>query len=129
LHACLRGVMKLPIVKLLLKRDERTPATAITRGVDPAEKKLHPAMPIYTMSEEDLDALVAYINQLGTELDPGLTQAIIRIGTILPMESPLKEIGEAARRTIQAYFDEVIDTSFWSLGFTSQVIFFITETS
>jgi cytochrome c553 len=67
---------------------EETLARAIAKGIDPAGNKLDPAMPHYSMPEEDLAALVAYLKRLGTELDPGISESAIRIGTILPSDGP-----------------------------------------
>jgi ABC-type branched-subunit amino acid transport system substrate-binding protein len=86
---------------------EMTVARAITKGLDPAGNRLDPAMPVYTMPADDLKALIAYLKRLETDLDPGLTERSIRIGTVLPSEGPAGEIGRAIQRTIQAYFDDI----------------------
>ena len=44
------------------------------------------SMPIYLMSEEDLDDLVAYLRKLETDFDPGISGAALRIGTALPTQ-------------------------------------------
>jgi len=86
---------------------EETVARAITKGIDPAGNKLNPAMPHFSMPDEDLTALITYLKRLGTELDPGLSDSHIRMGTILPSEGPRGAIGEAMEKTLAAYFMEI----------------------
>ncbi|HET8781576.1 MAG TPA: ABC transporter substrate-binding protein [Pyrinomonadaceae bacterium] len=80
---------------------------AITRGVDPAGNKLLYAMPRYQLSKADLDDLVVYLKRLGTDLDPGVTENKIVIGTAFPTAGPLAELSQAARDVIAAAFAEV----------------------
>lgn len=80
---------------------------AITRGIDPAGNKLLQAMPRYQLSKQDLDDLVVYLKRLGTDLDPGISDDKIVIGTALPGSGPLTEMGHAVRDVIAAYFSEV----------------------
>lgn len=86
---------------------DETLARAIVKGIDPAGNKLNLAMPHYTMPEEDLAALIAYLRKLGTEMDPGLSESHIRIGTIVPSEGPSADLGSAIESTLQAYFAEM----------------------
>jgi ABC-type branched-subunit amino acid transport system substrate-binding protein len=80
---------------------------AITRGLDPAGNKLLAAMPRYQMSKEDLDDLVLYLKRLGTDVDPGLSDNQLLIGTALPASGPLAEMGQAIKEVVAAYFAEV----------------------
>ncbi|HET7288667.1 MAG TPA: ABC transporter substrate-binding protein, partial [Pyrinomonadaceae bacterium] len=80
---------------------------AITRGVDPAGNKLLNAMPRYQMSKEDLHDLIVYLKRLGTDLDPGISENQIVIGTTLPATGPLAEMGEAVKAVLNAYLAEV----------------------
>jgi ABC-type branched-subunit amino acid transport system substrate-binding protein len=80
---------------------------AITRGLDPAGNKLLQAMPRYQMSKEDLDDLVVYLKRLGTDVDPGISEDKILIGTALPATGQAAEMGEAVKEVITAYFAEV----------------------
>src|SRR5689334_13389697 len=86
---------------------------AITRGIDPAGNKLLNAMPRYQMAKEDLADLVVYLKRLGTDLDPGISENQISIGTTLPGINtsgdlgPLYEMGQAVKDVINAYFAEV----------------------
>jgi ABC-type branched-subunit amino acid transport system substrate-binding protein len=86
---------------------EKTVADALTRGVDPAGNRLDPVMPRYTLSQRDLFALVAYLKRMETELDPGLSEKRIRLGTLLPTQGRTADLGKAVREAMQAYFDAV----------------------
>ena len=63
--------------------DERLLKRAIAMGLG-SKGELHVAMPRYRMSQEDMAALIAYIQSLGHETDPGVSGAVVRIGTLLP---------------------------------------------
>jgi ABC-type branched-subunit amino acid transport system substrate-binding protein len=80
---------------------------AITRGFDPAGNRLLYAMPRYQMSKEDLDDLIVYLKRLGTDVDPGVSDDRIAIGTALPATGPLADMGQAVKDAITAYFAEV----------------------
>lgn len=79
---------------------------AITRGLDPGGNKLLAAMPRYQMSKEDLDDLVVYMKRLGTDVDPGISETKIVIGTAFPTAGPIGEIGQTVRDVIAAVFAE-----------------------
>jgi ABC-type branched-subunit amino acid transport system substrate-binding protein len=76
-------------------------------GIYPGGKKGDPAMPLYSMAGEDLEALIAYLKRLGTVPDPGLADGSIRIGTLLPREGIPAEMGDVMEKTIRAYFDDI----------------------
>src|SRR6476646_1686522 len=67
---------------------------AITRGVDPMGKDLGVTMPRYELSPRDFNNLVEYLKVLGSEYEPGLTSASIRLGTIIPASGPLAAVGQ-----------------------------------
>ena len=77
---------------------------AITMGIDPSANHLQPTMPRYRMALEDMDDLVAYLEKLGTDYDPGLTDDAIRIGMVLPSEEREQN---AVRGTLIRYFERV----------------------
>lgn len=89
-----------PYTPALLKR-------AIAMGVDSAGNELHVAMPRYRMSVEDMEALVAYIQHLGQESDPGVSEKSLRIGTLLPPPGPLAEVGQAIHEVLAAWVDQI----------------------
>jgi ABC-type branched-subunit amino acid transport system substrate-binding protein len=76
-------------------------------GVYPGRAKGDPSMPLYRMSERDLDDLIAYLKLLGEILDPGLSDKIIKVGTLIPSGGSVAGIGGAIRGTLSAYFREV----------------------
>lgn len=79
---------------------------AVTRGLDPAGNRLLAAMPRYQMSKEDLDDLVIYMKRLGTDVDPGISESKIVIGTAFPTAGPLGEMAQAVRDMIAAVLAE-----------------------
>jgi ABC-type branched-subunit amino acid transport system substrate-binding protein len=86
---------------------EKALVRAIAMGVDPAGNRLHVAMPIYRMAHEDMADLIAYLQRLGEDLDPGLTDDAITLATLLPEAGPLAGVGAAMEAVLSAYFDDV----------------------
>ena len=86
---------------------ERGLELAITRGIDPAGNKLLNAMPRYVMSREDLADLVAYLQLLGKERDPGISENKIVIGTLVPPTGALAELGRSVTAVTNAFFEEL----------------------
>jgi len=86
---------------------ERGLELAITRGLDPAGSKLLAAMPRYVMSREDLNDLVTYLQLLGKERDPGVTDNKIVIGTLVETSGILADWGKTILTVTNAVFDEV----------------------
>lgn len=82
-------------------------ARAITRGIDPDGNRLDSAMPRYRLSAADTADLIAYLKRLPSDFDPGLTDTTIRLGTLLPKQQPWKEMSDAMRGMMSAYFDEI----------------------
>jgi len=82
-------------------------AASILAGVDPAGNQLDVAMPRYAMSEEDLEALIAYLKVIATDYDPGVRSETIRIGSLLPVEGQLAPVGQAMRQVIEAGFADI----------------------
>src|SRR5262245_22295970 len=80
---------------------------AITRGFDPAGNKLLNTMPRYQMSKQDLDDLIVYMRRLGTDVDPGISESKIVIGTAFPAGGPIGELSQVMREVIEAVFAEV----------------------
>jgi ABC-type branched-subunit amino acid transport system substrate-binding protein len=76
-------------------------------GVYPGGAQGDPSMPLYDMSDRDLDDLVAYMKRLGEILDPGLSQSVIRVGTLTPSNEPLTAIGDAIKNILSAYFSDI----------------------
>lgn len=103
-----------PATSALTRREraaytEATLARAISLGVDPAGVRLHPGMPRYVMTPEQLQDLIAYLKQLGKDVDgaPGVTDQKIKIGAVLPLSGPLAEIGEDVKAALTASFAQI----------------------
>lgn len=80
--------------------NEQTLRRAIIEGIDAGGNPLHPAMPRYAMSPEQLNDLAAYLKVLGSDEVPGVTADSIRVGTVVPAAR-----AEMAK-VLSAYFDE-----------------------
>ena len=87
--------------------DETSFIRSVTRGVDSSGNTMLVAMPRYRISPEDLSDVIAYLKRIETESDPGLTETEIKVGTILPRQGQLSEMGAAMRDVLAAYFDDV----------------------
>ncbi|MBW2705466.1 MAG: ABC transporter substrate-binding protein [Deltaproteobacteria bacterium] len=80
---------------------------SILNGNDPAGNRLDASMPTYAMSIEDINDLIAYLKRLQTDVDPGLKEKSIRIGTLLPAGGRTAAIGQAMSAVMAAYFEEI----------------------
>ena len=87
--------------------DRRTLVRAFTLGVDPAGNRLHAAMPRFRMSQRDAEALVAYIEHMERDLDPGVSEQRILVGTLLPEERHDIGVGRAVEAVLRARFEEI----------------------
>lgn len=87
--------------------DEASFVRAVTEGVDPSKNTMLAAMPRYKLSAEDTADLVAYLKRIEDDQDPGLTDAAVRVGTLLPTEGPLAGTGAAMKDVLAAYFQEL----------------------
>ena len=80
---------------------------ALTAGIDPAGNKLAVAMPAYRMPQQDMADLIAYLKRIDTDLDPGVSDDKIVIGTLLPEKTALSGLAQSMEDVLQAYFAEV----------------------
>jgi ABC-type branched-subunit amino acid transport system substrate-binding protein len=89
--------------------DETTLARAISDGLDPAGGRLHPGMPHYKMTREQMADLISYLKKLGNESDTetGVTDEIIKVGAALPLTGPLAQVGEDVKATLAASCAEI----------------------
>lgn len=87
--------------------DEAAFARALTDGIDPAGNTMLAAMPRFKMSPEDVADLIAYVKRIEDDRDPGLSDASVKVGTILPSKGSLAELGAAMRDVLAAFFDDV----------------------
>lgn len=103
-----------PATSALTRREraaytEATLARAINLSVDPSGARLHPGMPRYVMTPEQMKDLIAYLRKLGKEADAdrGVTEQTIKIGAALPLTGQLAEMGEDVKATLAASFAQV----------------------
>ena len=87
--------------------DDESLRAAITGGLDPAGNELHEAHPRYEMESGDLDDIVAYLEILGREPVPGITDNEVRVGILLPGKGPLAGAGKEVGALLTEYFAEV----------------------
>ena len=88
-------------------RPPYTPATigrAIRWGLDSAGTPLDELMPRYDMSDADLGDLLAYLEVIEREQDPGVTTDSIRIGSVLPLSGANGRSGAALAALLQRRF-------------------------
>ena len=76
-------------------------------GVDPANNPMDRSMPLYQMSGEDMADLVAYMKVLEHDLDPGVENDAVRVATLLPLNGRAAGTGDAMRRVLEGYFNDV----------------------
>src|SRR5687768_3958967 len=89
--------------------NEKLFTRSLVQGLDPAGNEMAVAMPRYEMSDEDMANLIAYLKRIESDRDPGLTATSVRLGTILPKEGGLSEIGAAMKDVLTAYIANVND--------------------
>jgi ABC-type branched-subunit amino acid transport system substrate-binding protein len=82
-------------------------ARALSLGLDSVGNKLHDAMPRYRMTREQITDLIAYLKKLGKDLDPGLSDTSITIGTTLITDGRFREMSQSVRAALAAYFDDI----------------------
>jgi ABC-type branched-subunit amino acid transport system substrate-binding protein len=82
-------------------------ARAIQSGVDSAGNKLKAMMPTYMMSRQDLQDLIAYLQVLGDDADPGLSENGITIATLVPPRGPAAPLGAMLRSVLTSFFDDL----------------------
>jgi ABC-type branched-subunit amino acid transport system substrate-binding protein len=89
--------------------DEKLFTRSLIQGLDPAGNELAVAMPRFEMSPEDMADLISYLKRIDGDRDPGLTEATIKVGTILPAHGALAETGAAMKDVLTAYFANIND--------------------
>src|SRR5215213_6975657 len=86
--------------------DEAAFVRAVTDGVDPSGNNMLAAMPRFKMSSEDVADLIAYVKRIEDDRDPGISDASVKVGTILPSKGSLAELGAAMRDVLAAFFED-----------------------
>jgi len=80
---------------------------AIVRGLDPGGNKLLNVMPRYQMGRDDMADLIAYLKLLGKDVDPGISDNQIVIGTAVPNRPEFLATRNAITAVLTAVFAEV----------------------
>lgn len=76
-------------------------ARALTEGIDPGGNRLDPAMPRYTLASSDVADLVAYLQRIEDDRDPGLAADRLRVATLRPRQGPLAAAGATVEAVLR----------------------------
>jgi ABC-type branched-subunit amino acid transport system substrate-binding protein len=87
--------------------DDDGVARSIIAGVDQANNPLDRSMPIYQMSQQEVDDLIAYMKVLEFDLDPGVGDDSVQIATLLPLSGKAGAVGEAMQQVLLGHFADV----------------------
>jgi ABC-type branched-subunit amino acid transport system substrate-binding protein len=87
--------------------DEQSLAKVLIAGVDSGGNRLDAAMPTYSMTDEDMADLIAYIKRLEEDKDPGITPERLQVATLLPLRGPQAGVGKAMAQVLHGYFKDV----------------------
>lgn len=83
-----------------------TLARALREGVDPAGRTLDALMPRFALNDEDIATLVGYLEQLGAESAPGVTDGDIHFAAIVAPDVPATQ-EQAMLGVLQAFFGDM----------------------
>jgi ABC-type branched-subunit amino acid transport system substrate-binding protein len=87
-------------------RPAYTPASlvrAIREGIDAAGRTMSPAMPRYDLGDADLDDLLAFLREIGSDTVPGVTEDAVRVAALLPLVDGQGESGRAVARLLDRF--------------------------
>jgi len=87
--------------------DGESVARLLRTGVDPADNRLDRSMPLYRMADEDMADLVAYLQFLERDVDPGVAPDRVQVATLLPLAGPAGRLGQAMAQVMHAHFQDV----------------------
>jgi hypothetical protein len=80
---------------------------AATAGHDSGGRTLSAAMPRFRLTPADAADLVAYLRELGSSSDPGISADVLSIGVILPPRDREAAIQDAIRAALGAYAEQL----------------------
>lgn len=85
---------------------DETLAELLRYGIDPGGNLLDPVMPLYELSESDMQALIAYLKTLSRDVSPGVSDTQLHIATVVgPAVDP------SERRAMLAVLERFIQDS------------------
>lgn len=87
--------------------DEDSLARVLRTGLDPAQNRLDHSMPLYQMSDGDMADLLAYLRRLEHDRDPGVDEARVQVGTLLPLTGRAGPLGQAMAQAMHAHFQDI----------------------
>ncbi|WP_338866490.1 ABC transporter substrate-binding protein [Myxococcus stipitatus] len=79
---------------------------AITEGLSVSGRTLGVTMPRYVLNAEEKDELLAYLERLGEQPDPGISPTTLTVGAALPLTGRLGPLGQEAAAVVRAVFAE-----------------------
>lgn len=80
---------------------------AITGGLNADGVMLEPTMPRFEMDKDDLRDLVSYLRRIEADLDPGLTERTIALGTIVPKGETPAALGSVVASVLKGYVQDI----------------------
>jgi ABC-type branched-subunit amino acid transport system substrate-binding protein len=89
--------------------NETTLLQAITKGINAQNKILSAAMPRYHLTDNQAQALFAYLKRLGStaDVDVGVNASEAQLATLLPLTGALETTGKILKATLDACIAEV----------------------
>ena len=82
-------------------------ARAVRAGVNWRNQALHPAMPSYNFTDEEVGGIITHLKSLSTRQTPGVSDTAIKVGSALPLSGPLADAGKEILAALDAAFAEV----------------------
>lgn len=80
---------------------EASLARAIREGVDPGGNRLSPAMPRYSLSQRQVRDLIAYLQRIEEDFDPGISDQSLVLGTWQPLSGAQADGGQAVSLSLR----------------------------
>jgi Periplasmic binding protein len=80
---------------------------AVTTGLDSGGQRLAPAMPRFRLTLGDASDLIAYLREIGSKSDPGVTAEVLSIGVIVPQRQQFPAAHDSVRNLLGVLLDEL----------------------
>lgn len=94
-----------PRIDMYMARPAYTPETfadALLRGVNPKGMEFDRVMPIYDLSEQEIEALFVYLQTVSDDYSPGVDDSVIHLATVVSHDVDPAE-RDAMLRVIETY--------------------------